>query len=332
VNGDDLARDGDSAAQAARSQDPKTRTAHGAFAWLQLIRLPNLFTVPGDPLAGFFLAGAAVAQAGHDSHAPLWRGLSAGAASLLLYAAGLIQNDLRDRKEDSRDRPERPLPSGRIGLWPARAACAALAAGGLALAGMASWTALAVGAALLAAICLYNCAIKKSPVAGPATMGVCRGLSLLLGASACLAETPGQPSILSAAGGLALYIAAVTLIAGGETGSRPIGAARFMPSCVAIAWLCAVEILVRPPPAAPAIASVALAVLAAAWAARAGLALSGEPRPARVQRAIGVWIRCLLPLQAAMAAIGPWPGLAVAACLLAAWPAAGVVSRWFYAS
>ncbi len=27
-------------------------------AWLQLVRLPNLFTVPGDPLAGACLAGA----------------------------------------------------------------------------------------------------------------------------------------------------------------------------------------------------------------------------------------------------------------------------------
>ena len=25
-------------------------------AWLQLFRVPNLFTVPGDPLAGFLIA------------------------------------------------------------------------------------------------------------------------------------------------------------------------------------------------------------------------------------------------------------------------------------
>jgi hypothetical protein len=29
-------------------------------AWLQLLRVPNLFTVPGDPLAGFSLAAVAV--------------------------------------------------------------------------------------------------------------------------------------------------------------------------------------------------------------------------------------------------------------------------------
>ena len=28
--------------------------------WLQLLRAPNLFTVPGDPLAGFLLASGGV--------------------------------------------------------------------------------------------------------------------------------------------------------------------------------------------------------------------------------------------------------------------------------
>src|SRR6516225_6836668 len=71
--------------------------------WLQLLRAPNLFTVPGDPLAGFLLA-----TNGHaDTHLVFAIG-----ASLCLYCHGLLVNDLADLAEDRRERPSRPLPSG----------------------------------------------------------------------------------------------------------------------------------------------------------------------------------------------------------------------------
>jgi 4-hydroxybenzoate polyprenyltransferase len=76
-------------------------------AWLRLLRLPNLLTVPGDVLAGFLLAPAAAGGAGSI------RCLLAIPAGLLLYAAGLVLNDLFDYAEDLRDRPDRPLPSQR---------------------------------------------------------------------------------------------------------------------------------------------------------------------------------------------------------------------------
>jgi hypothetical protein len=34
--------------------------ADGIKSWIQLLRVPNLFTVPGDPLAGFCLACLAI--------------------------------------------------------------------------------------------------------------------------------------------------------------------------------------------------------------------------------------------------------------------------------
>ena len=74
-------------------------------AWLQLFRVPNLFTVPGDPLAGFLIA-----TGGHLDT----RALCAVLASLAIYAAGLAMNDLADFAEDKSERPKRPLPSGAI--------------------------------------------------------------------------------------------------------------------------------------------------------------------------------------------------------------------------
>ncbi|MEU3895025.1 UbiA family prenyltransferase, partial [Streptomyces sp. NPDC029519] len=76
----------------------------GAGAWAELLRLPALFTVPGDALAGAAAAGAR----------PGPRTLLAIGSSLCLYEAGMALNDWADRAEDAVERPHRPLPSGRI--------------------------------------------------------------------------------------------------------------------------------------------------------------------------------------------------------------------------
>src|SRR3990167_7037967 len=72
--------------------------------WLQLFRAPNLLTVPGDPLAGFLLVTG-------EMRTEAW---TAMAASLCFYGAGLLANDLADFEIDRAERPERPLPSGRV--------------------------------------------------------------------------------------------------------------------------------------------------------------------------------------------------------------------------
>ncbi|MGW1862898.1 UbiA family prenyltransferase, partial [Streptomyces collinus] len=75
-----------------------------ARAWAELLRLPALFTVPGDVLAG------AAAVSGRTGP----RTLLAAGSSLCLYEAGMALNDWADREEDAAERPHRPLPSGRI--------------------------------------------------------------------------------------------------------------------------------------------------------------------------------------------------------------------------
>src|SRR5882724_1410928 len=76
--------------------------------WLQLLRAPNLFTVPGDPLAGFLLA-----TGGHLDH----RLPMVIVASLCFYSHGLLLNDLADIREDRRERPTRPLPSRAANVY-----------------------------------------------------------------------------------------------------------------------------------------------------------------------------------------------------------------------
>ena len=196
-------------------------------AWLELLRVPNLLTVPGDVLAGWLLA---VGGVWHP--ALLWAVL----ASLGLYAFGLISNDVADFKVDSRERPERPLPSRRI--LPIHAVTAALTLACVApvLAWIAGGEALNVAVLLFLVITFYNTMMKSSPVVGPLALGLCRGLNLLLGAAA---STPVLPSGLrgvpfehmvgigAAAVVLMVYIAIVSLLAQREvqTGrARLIGA------------------------------------------------------------------------------------------------------------
>ena len=78
------------------------------LAYAQLLRLPNVFT----SFADIALAGCAV---GIFTDNPLSL-LLLFAASGSLYLGGMVWNDVFDRAEDGRDRPFRPIPSGRIKL------------------------------------------------------------------------------------------------------------------------------------------------------------------------------------------------------------------------
>ncbi|MGW2345035.1 SCO3242 family prenyltransferase [Streptomyces sp. NPDC001661] len=142
-------------------------------AWAELLRLPALFTLPGDVLAGAAAAGSR----------PTRGTLLALGASVSLYTAGMALNDWADRDEDARDRPHRPLPSGRIRPTHALAAAGALTATGLALAHRSDRTTGAVAAALAATVWAYDLRLK-STAAGPAAMGTARALDLLMGATA----------------------------------------------------------------------------------------------------------------------------------------------------
>lgn len=84
--------------------DPRMTPPERARALLELMRPPNLVTAAAD-----VLAGAAVADALLDP-----RLLALVLASALLYAGSAVMNDVFDARLDARERPERPIPSGRV--------------------------------------------------------------------------------------------------------------------------------------------------------------------------------------------------------------------------
>ncbi|HUU22925.1 MAG TPA: UbiA family prenyltransferase [Phycisphaerae bacterium] len=298
-------------------------------AWGQLFRLPNLLTVPGDPVAGFLLASMAVGGGMGMAIIP------AAAASALLYAAGLVANDLFDLRIDRRERPGRPLPSGRIKPATAGIVLAVLTPLGVGCALLAGPAAGVVALALTASIFLYDGLTKRIRPAAPGAvnMGLCRGLSLLLGAAA--AGGLGSWPVAGSAVGLTAYIAAVTWIAAGETRTGTVGLKRFAPLIVLAGWLGFVlvpssaggrlESMMQALPAIPAFCALALT----AWSA---LRLRRRPAPATVQRAVGGLIGALLPIQATLCATASTSGLIAAAVLMAAWPVFRTLSRRFYPS
>ncbi|RCG16035.1 prenyltransferase [Streptomyces reniochalinae] len=273
-----------------------------AAAWAQLLRVSALFTVPGDALAGAAAAG----------RVPTRGTVLAAGSSLCLYEAGMALNDWADRDEDARERPERPLPSGRIHPAAALAAAGGLTAAGLALAARAGRLPLATATALAATVWAYDLRLNRTP-AGPAAMATARFLDVLLGAAAAGVAAP-LPSDGAAAprarerrvrdasrardvwGAAALmggHTLAVTAVSRRETQGGAPGVP--LAALGAVGAISAWTARRRTP-----LALTASAVYAAT-ASRPLLHAALNPSPPLLQRAVGGGIRAMIPLQAALA-------------------------------
>lgn len=178
---------------------------HSFRAYLQFLRLPAVFTAMADILLGFLL--------NHPSLRPLCQFVPLLLASCCLYLSGMAFNDIFDRNIDAAQRPERPLPSGRIALLAAVLLAAALMLAGIGAAAAVGKQSLFIAAMLAACILAYN-GLLKSTLAGPVLMGGCRFLNVMLGASAYPAAIAvwSRPQIPVAIA-LGIYIAGVTWFA-----------------------------------------------------------------------------------------------------------------------
>ncbi len=175
---------------------------------LKLGRVSNLPTVWTNTLAGIVLAGGAVADR---------RAVAAAVALSLFYIGGMYLNDAFDAEIDAIERPERPIPSGRVrratvfGLG-----LAMLAAGVLVLVWVGIAPALA-GLALAGAIVAYDRFHKSNPIS-PVIMGLCRVL-VYVTAGLCFAATLPAPLVIGAVL-LLCYLIGLTYIAKQENLGR----------------------------------------------------------------------------------------------------------------
>src|SRR5262249_954765 len=182
------------------------------FSWLsyaQLVRLPNVFTALADIGMAALVSNALPAHAGAVALLLL--------ASSCLYCAGMVWNDFFDLEQDKRERPFRPLPSGRIHPRVAARLGSGLLAAGVVLAALAGLPGEAVRAApailavLLAGGILLDDGVLKGTWAGPVAMGTWRFLNVLLGLSAVPGALGWGGVLLAAVVGV--YIVGVTWFA-----------------------------------------------------------------------------------------------------------------------
>lgn len=136
----------------------------------ELVRLPAVLSIPGDAWNGAAATGSR-------------RGWAMPVASALIYLGGMALNDWADRDLDARERPERPIPSGRVSPAAALRLGVGLVAGGVGVAGaVGGRRSLAVAVPLAGAVLAYD-TVAKDTGAGPPTMALCRALDVLLGAA-----------------------------------------------------------------------------------------------------------------------------------------------------
>jgi 4-hydroxybenzoate polyprenyltransferase len=297
-------------------------------AFLQLIRLPNVLTAAADSLAGWLLATGTIA------HAERW--LSLLAASMVLYAAGTALNDVFDFEIDRRERPGRPLPSGRI----SRRLAAWIGGSGLCLGPLLAFASGSVASGIVAtilALCilLYDGGLKHTPF-GPLFMGACRALNLLMGLGA--ASRLGGPPGWFAAAAYGAYVAGITITSRSEAvgGGRRGLVMGLLIQNMAILGFCGVAISHRQFPfadaEAPLIPLEGLLVLALV-----GLAVNlataraiKQPDPELIQRAVKTGILTLIWLHVGVLAAVRGPGHA--ALVAALWVPAFLLARWLYAT
>lgn len=175
--------------------------------YLQLCRPPNLPTAAADIIAGSALAGIFI----EDGIIPIDALLVLVLASVLLYAGGVVLNDVFDASLDAVERPERPIPSGVIPKKKAAFFGIVLLLSGIICAILVNHTSGTVAVGLALSILSYDAFSKNYALLGPLNMGVCRGLNLLLGISIVGAFVQLEYLIVPI-----VFIAAITTVSRGE--------------------------------------------------------------------------------------------------------------------
>ncbi|MEU1164881.1 SCO3242 family prenyltransferase [Streptomyces sp. NPDC005921] len=276
-----------------------------------LVRAPAALSVPGD-----IIAGAAAAGRPFGPRVP-----GVIASSVCLYWAGMALNDYADAAVDAVERPQRPVPSGRVPRRTALGVACALTAAGLGLAAVSGGRrSLAVALPLTGLVWAYDLKLKSTPV-GPAAMAGARALDVLAGAAAAGPIRRGvAPAAL-----VGLHTYALTVLSRHEVSGAPAGLPTATLAASATTALAAV--LPTGAPASRVTAAVA-GTAVAGYLGTYGLAQARavrEPSGPNVRRAVGAGILGLVPLQAALTARAGAP--AVAAVLGAVHPLARRLAR-----
>jgi hypothetical protein len=177
-----------------------------ARAWLELARVSNTPTVVSNSVAGAVLVSASP---------PALDVAVVAVAMALFYTSGMILNDVMDVAVDRRERPERPLPSGRISVPVALFAALGCFTAGEVLLTALGWKPAVAGLALVALIVVYDAWHKGNPIS-PLLMGACRALVYVVAGLAIAGALNEEVS--GAAAIMLVYLVGLTQVAKAEGG------------------------------------------------------------------------------------------------------------------
>lgn len=214
---------------------------------LRLLRVGTSFSPGAD-----VVASACIAQLP-------WNGtlVAAVLASVCLYAAGMVWNDVADLREDRANRPERPLPRGDVSLPFAIGLGTILLAVGI---GISPCPTHHGSIALL--VLAYDFVCKRVAALGAVVMGTLRGLNLAtaLAVGGDTVAPEWRHALLVATVCYGVYIVAVTVLGILEDHPAPrptaVVAVQFVPPLAVLVALWTVQGNAWP---APAVASVPIA-------------------------------------------------------------------------
>jgi len=159
--------------------------------YLVLVRLPNLFTLPSN-----ILVGIAVISSFAFTLTSFIQFLLLVTISVLLYCVGIVLNDLYDFDIDKKERPNRPLPSGKISRRSAIVLVAIFSTLALILSLLVSFSTLVISSILFLTIFGYDKYLKNTH-AGPLTIASARVMNILLGTSVSFRSVDSYSQIVT---------------------------------------------------------------------------------------------------------------------------------------
>eukprot|EP00913_Durusdinium_trenchii_P028442 g26670.t1 len=234
---------------------------------------------------------------------------------------------------DAEERPNRPIPSGRVPYRLAVGIGVALVMTGLTAAAFVGRPAAYMAILLTGATFAYNASLKKTSF-GPIAMAVCRFLNVLLGASAISEfSTLWAAPQVNVAAALGVYIVGLTAFAKGEADTsnlRPLVVA----TLIINAGLCGLLFLginadFGVGGAAPRIRVASAWFVVVMVIDRYLTQALFDPSPARVQTAVKTMIMWMIPLDATMVYATTGDALLAGGTALLLAPSL-IIGRWLY--
>ena len=255
---------------------------------LELIRLPGMFTTQADILAAFLIIGAGSAEIRPFIFLLI--------SSSCLFSAGMALNDYFDIDVDKKERPQRPIPSGRISGSTAKIMGFGLLIAGICFAFFAGPRPFGISLALALAILLYDGLLKDYPILGPLTMASCRYFNLLMGLSILPFEGWACIPLITF-----LYIFGVTILskkeAEGGKAVKTVGVCALCVGCTALLYyyLFLIKVL-------PVFTGVVLMIVFVVFLAGRILSLLTDNSPADFQKTMKILLLSIIVLDTILAA------------------------------